>query len=227
MDPMLPSDAFRLGSVTVVPSLNRLVWADRAEDLEPRVMRVLAVLAETPGEVVARGDLLDAVWGETVVNEDALTRAVSELRKALGGESDVVETIRGHGYRLKVPVRALPQAPLGSPAPPVAAQDAARPPASQVAGAPRRPGALALVTLGVAVTALAVALWAARSEAPEAADTGTQLAPSDQPFRLDSTSPFYRPGMSELGVYYDSARGRHFRFESGDSSGGGTLDPAL
>lgn len=53
-DSTLPSDAFRLGSLTVVPSLNRLVREDGVTDVEPRVMRVLAVLADTPGEVVTR-----------------------------------------------------------------------------------------------------------------------------------------------------------------------------
>ena len=259
---MLPSDAFRLGPLTVVPSLNRLAWADRADDLEPRVMRVLAVLAETPGEVVARNDLLDAVWGDTVVNEDALTRAVSELRKALRDEAGAIETIRGRGYRLRVPVQPVsshpPNAAVASQSsggtPPTQPESVDRLPAgasptqetsvrtSPAGGRPtqtrlaegsladrppappsaprasRRPGPFVLLALGVASLALVVALWAVRPSPLEEPGTSAfdalrsgDLRADDEPFRLDSTSPFYRPGMSEFGVYYDSTMDRYFR----------------
>ena len=227
-DLALPSDAFRFGSVTVVPSLNRLVWADRTEDLEPRLMRVLAILAETPGEAVTRDALLDAVWGETVVNEDALTRAVSELRKALGEEARAIETIRGRGYRLTLPVRALALPP--PPAPPPARSETA----PVLPDTPRRP--LVLLALGLAAAALVVALWAAQPRATvghamlgERAEPSSLDLPSldlpradESPFRLDSTSPYYIPGASELGVYYDSTEDRYFRFvPDGASESGG------
>ncbi len=75
--------------------------------LEPRVINVLMCLADRPGDVLSRNELLDAVWADVVVNEDALTRAVSDLRIALGddpNEAKYIETVRGRGYRLVVPV---------------------------------------------------------------------------------------------------------------------------
>ena len=71
--------------------------------LEPRLMAVLMHLANRPGQVISRADLLAAVWGETVIQEEALTQAVSQLRRLLGDDSrapTVIETIPKQGYRL-------------------------------------------------------------------------------------------------------------------------------
>lgn len=92
-----------VGRWRVEPDLNRVHAASGAvQQLEPRVMQVLVELAGRAGEVVPREDLLARVWADVVVNEEALTRAVSEVRKAFGDSAqapEVVETIRGTGYR--------------------------------------------------------------------------------------------------------------------------------
>ena len=49
--------------------------------LEPKVAEVCAHLAERPGEVVRKEELLRAVWPDTFVTDDVLTKAISELRK--------------------------------------------------------------------------------------------------------------------------------------------------
>ncbi len=94
---------FRLNQWLVSPALNRINGTEGDIQIEPRVMRVLLVLAEKPGEVVTRLRLLDEVWGDTVVGEEILTRAVSELRRVFGDSARqprYIETIRHHGYRL-------------------------------------------------------------------------------------------------------------------------------
>ena len=91
--------------------------AEEVNQLEPRVMDVLVALARRTGEVCTREDLLDAVWADTVVNEEALTRAVSEIRKAFGdraSDPSIVETIRGTGYRFIARVERVSAA--GTPA---------------------------------------------------------------------------------------------------------------
>ncbi|MEM7786752.1 MAG: transcriptional regulator [Bacteroidota bacterium] len=211
-DPRLPSDAFRLGALVVVPSLNRLVRDGQPTDVEPRLMAVLAALAETPGEVVTHDHLLASVWADTVVNDEAVTRAVSELRKALGdGAPGAVETIRGRGYRLTLPVEPIEATPASAtPAEPL--RGAAAPGTS--GGRP-----LAAVALAVGVIALGVSVWAVLrtgDETPSPSQTtteaaGTVAAPED-PFRLDSTSEYYRPGLSDHGVYVDDSTGRVFWF---------------
>ena len=94
----------RLGPWTIEPSLGRVRRGSHIERIEPRVMAVLLALIETPGETVARGQLVQTVWGDTAVTDDALQRCVSILRRTLGrGEHGVrIETIPKVGYRLVV-----------------------------------------------------------------------------------------------------------------------------
>ncbi len=112
---------FRLNQWLVLPDLNRITGPDGEVQIEPRVMRVLLVLAEKPGQVVTRERLLDEVWGDSVVGEEILTRAVSELRRVFGDSArkpQYIETIRHHGYRLIVEVGPVvvevPTAPASS-----------------------------------------------------------------------------------------------------------------
>lgn len=106
---------FRLGTAwRIQPKLNRIHRLGtrdmEAVTVEPKVMHVLVCLAEADGDVVTRDHLLAMVWGDVVVGDYVLNRAVSELRKIFrSGPSDapVIETIRKVGYRLVVPVRPV------------------------------------------------------------------------------------------------------------------------
>ena len=115
---------FRLNQWLVSPALNRISGTEGDIQIEPRVMRVLLVLAEKPGEVVTRLFLLDEVWGDTVVGEEILTRAVSELRRVFGDSARqprYIETIRHHGYRLiaeVIPAGTETEPPAPAPAVP-------------------------------------------------------------------------------------------------------------
>jgi len=98
---------FHLDAWLVQPELNRVSGPGGEVGLEPRVMLVLVRLARNPGRVVTRDELLDEVWGETIVGEENLTRAISDLRRVLGDDARrpaYIETVRNHGYRLVAPV---------------------------------------------------------------------------------------------------------------------------
>ena len=108
--PANPSDSgpFFLEDRLVEPSLNRISHGDEVIQVEPRIMHVLTCLAERAGRVVSRIELLDAVWDKVLVNEEALTHAVSQLRKMLEDDPRsprFIETIHKTGYRLVAPVR--------------------------------------------------------------------------------------------------------------------------
>ena len=80
------------------PGLHR-----QAVRLEPKVMQVLVCLAEHQGELVTKEQLIRAVWADTFVTDDVLTRCISELRKALNDDPKqprFIETIPKSGYRL-------------------------------------------------------------------------------------------------------------------------------
>ena len=105
-----PADDFVVGDWVVSPQLNQLLHRNTAitRHLEPRLTRLLCCLASHPMQVVDRNTLTRTLWPRVIVNENSLTRAVSELRKYLSvnGHSGPVyiETIPKRGYRLCLPV---------------------------------------------------------------------------------------------------------------------------
>ena len=89
------------------PSLNRIYKAHEMLTVEPRVMDLLMLLAESPGQVFGRDEILQRVWPETTVQDDALRRVVTLLRRVLDDdpkEPRYIETITRRGYRLVAPV---------------------------------------------------------------------------------------------------------------------------
>ncbi|MDP1931739.1 MAG: transcriptional regulator [Gammaproteobacteria bacterium] len=89
----------------VQPQSNELRCLDSSErrSLEPRLMRLLCLLAAAPQHVFSRDELMAHLWPRVIVNENSLTRAISDLRKQLGrdGRNDkLIETIPKTGYRL-------------------------------------------------------------------------------------------------------------------------------
>ncbi len=105
--------AFQVGPWLVQPDLNRISGPEGDSQMEPLVLQVLLCLAKQPGEVWSRQALLDEVWKDSVVGEEILTRAISELRRAFGDKARdprFIETIRNHGYRLiEIPRNVPPQ----------------------------------------------------------------------------------------------------------------------
>src|ERR1700752_3394692 len=96
------------------PQAGRL-WAGRREvDLTPRAAAVLAVLVARAGELVTRDELFQAVWGDTVVSDAALTACIKELRGALADDAKrprFIETRHRRGYRFAARVLAPALAP--------------------------------------------------------------------------------------------------------------------
>jgi TolB-like protein/DNA-binding winged helix-turn-helix (wHTH) protein/tetratricopeptide (TPR) repeat protein len=81
--------------------------------LEPVVLSLLIYLIENRERLVTRNELMDTVWGDTVISESALTKAVARLRKALGDDSVThryLETVRSRGYRFVADVEEIESA---------------------------------------------------------------------------------------------------------------------
>ena len=107
---------FRLGQWLVRPKLNTVLADGRAIRLEPKFMQVLVCLADRPGEVVSKEELIRTVWVDTFVTDDVLTRAISELRRALGDDAKqphIIETVARGGYRVIAPVQPTPEISTG------------------------------------------------------------------------------------------------------------------
>ncbi len=144
---------FKIGSWLVEPELNRIVRQKHQQAIEPRLMRLLVLLAAKPRELVAKDVIFDEVWGGLAVTDESLAQAISKLRKLLDDGPDgpvYIETIRKKGYRLVADV--TPADPL----------DAAAPmPGLFRRGAP---------AMGLAILVVA-ALWVWNSSKPDTSST--------------------------------------------------------
>lgn len=69
-------------------------------------MTLLCLLASRPGDVLNRDELMESLWPRVVVNENSLTRAVSDLRRKLDDHKGTafIETVPKQGYKLTAPV---------------------------------------------------------------------------------------------------------------------------
>ena len=100
------SREFSLGEWRVLPQLNRIRYSCTNEErqLEPRLIKLLCFLGANEERVLSREELVQELWPRVVVNENSLTRAISELRKQLHSQDsrtpNYIETIPKRGYRL-------------------------------------------------------------------------------------------------------------------------------
>lgn len=136
----------RVGSWWFHPEFNRLRDANSVVQLEPKASLALMLLVERAGQPVTRQELLDTVWHDAVVSDDALTQVIIKLRKALGDSSRdprYIQTIPKCGYCLLAEVETGADAPDGQAK--SAGQGAASRPLYLV------PGAVLLVLLAAVV----------------------------------------------------------------------------
>ena len=115
-----PRKAVRFGAFEVDLISGELRKNGTRIRLQEQPFRVLAMLLERPGEMVAREDLHSKLWpGDTFVDFDhGLNTAVNKLREALGDAAAnprFVQTIARRGYRFIAPVQVN-----GNPAAPAA-----------------------------------------------------------------------------------------------------------
>ena len=95
--------AFKAGDWVVEPELNTLRRAQEERRIEPKAMRVLLALASRQNHVFSKEELIAAVWPNTFVGDDVLTRCVSILRRATEDDPQAprfIQTIPRVGYRL-------------------------------------------------------------------------------------------------------------------------------
>lgn len=84
------------------PTDGRLISVDKSVKLQPRLSLLLALFIANVNELLTREQLTEILWKDKVVNEDALSRCIAELRSALGDDRQnpkFIETIPKKGYR--------------------------------------------------------------------------------------------------------------------------------
>lgn len=88
--------------------------------LEPRALELLLYLASQRDRLVTKQELLDQVWKGRFVSDSALTAAIKEARRAIGGdvEHSPIRTVHGRGYRFVLPHAAeTPETVAAAPSP--------------------------------------------------------------------------------------------------------------
>ena len=107
------SRVFRFADVEVRERQHRVMRAGKPLAMEPKAIRVLLYLLENPGHVVTKEELLTAVWGDTAVSDNSLTRAVALIRRVLEDDPHMpafIETLSTAGYRFICPVEVVEEA---------------------------------------------------------------------------------------------------------------------
>ena len=96
------SDVLAIGPLRVDRAAHRVTVDSREIELTPTEYKLLLTLADRRGRVQARSHLLETVWEAA---PDIQTRTVDmhvqRLRAKLGSAGDLIETVRGFGYRLR------------------------------------------------------------------------------------------------------------------------------
>src|SRR6202161_71701 len=96
------NNLYRFGEFVLDPGMRSLSRADSPVSVTPKAFDVLLFLAQNPNRLVTKQELLEAVWGDTFVEEGNLTQYISHLRKALGDNSEdsrLIVTIARKGYQ--------------------------------------------------------------------------------------------------------------------------------
>ncbi len=104
---------YEFGPFRVDASERLLLRDGKPVPLTPKVLDTLLVLVERSGRLVEKDELMKRLWPDTFVEEGALTRNISDLRKALSetsSENKYIDTVPKRGYRFMASVREISDA---------------------------------------------------------------------------------------------------------------------
>jgi two-component system phosphate regulon response regulator PhoB len=88
------------GVLRIDPDRHRCFVQGTQIELTAKEFKLLATLMSRPGRVLSRERLLDDVWGsEITVTTRTIDTHLKRLREKLGVAGDLIETVRGVGYR--------------------------------------------------------------------------------------------------------------------------------
>ena len=96
----------QIGGLRLDPAARRVFSGSNELQLGPTEFRLLRYLMSHPERVHSRAQLLDKVWGDHVfIEERTVDVHIKRLRDALSpaGCAELIETVRGAGYRLAPP----------------------------------------------------------------------------------------------------------------------------
>lgn len=104
---------FRFGEFAIDDTTFEIRRGDAIVNVERRVFNLLLYLAQNRERVVTKDEIFEYVWQGRRVSSGSLKVAVTALRRALGDKADspeIVQTVRGRGYRFIAPLAEEPTA---------------------------------------------------------------------------------------------------------------------
>jgi DNA-binding winged helix-turn-helix (wHTH) protein len=100
---MAQSARYEFGGFHLDPARRLLHGPDgQRVSLTPKVFDTLLHFVERPGELLSKRSIMQAVWGDVIVEENSLDQHISTLRRVFGetpGENRFIVTVPGRGYR--------------------------------------------------------------------------------------------------------------------------------
>jgi len=102
--PQLADDVVAVAGLQLDPAARRISAGDREIDLWTTEFRLLHFFMTHAGRIFSRAKLLDEIWGhDAFVEERTVDVHIRRLRQGLAptGHDNVIETVRGIGYRFR------------------------------------------------------------------------------------------------------------------------------
>ncbi|MBN2366130.1 MAG: response regulator [Calditrichaeota bacterium] len=97
------SNVVTIENLTIYLNMHKVSCGDRELTLTPTEYKLLEALVHGKGRVLSRSDLLEIVWGMDYYGETRTVDVhIKRLRDKLGTCAEVIETVKGTGYRLKI-----------------------------------------------------------------------------------------------------------------------------
>lgn len=95
-----PLPTIRVNTLVIDPDKREIWKSNLLVELTPREFDLLYALAEQPGHVFTREELLERVWGHDFDGIDRVVDVhVGTLRRKLEDEAGLIQTVRGVGYK--------------------------------------------------------------------------------------------------------------------------------
>jgi Tol biopolymer transport system component/DNA-binding winged helix-turn-helix (wHTH) protein len=141
---------YRFDRVDIDLANLRVTVNGQTRPLEPKSFRLLQFLIENRGRAIPKDEIISTVWADAFVTDNALTRAVAQIRKALDDDPKqprYIETVPTIGYRFVPELETI---------------DDAEDDATPVPSPPRRSHAWVIVAAVSAVPILAGGWWLTR-----------------------------------------------------------------
>jgi two-component system phosphate regulon response regulator PhoB len=97
-----PGEPIRIHELVIDPKRHEVLVETEPCELTSTEFKLLTFLADKPGWVFTRGQIIDGIHGDNYpITERAVDVQVVGLRKKLGKAGRYIETVRGVGYRFK------------------------------------------------------------------------------------------------------------------------------